>query len=556
LPASWVVSIYDQDGNRVARSAPANSPRYSASLEALVKRKGQEGVGVTTTLEGVASHTGFSRTRASRWIVAVGVPASEARAELYRLLAAVGVGTAASLALLALLAWRTARRISGPIEDLTGAASQLGAGAQFDLPALGVEELDRVANALREAGRARHEESVRRARAEVEREGLLSRVEQALRAEEEANRRKDEFLALLGHELRNPLAPIQNAVRLIELKGDATTAKERRIIQRQLRYVTRLVDDLLDASRITGDRFVVNLRPLRPVAVLEEAVETLKPMLRERDFRLHVDPAARPLWVRADEARLVQIFNNLIGNAIKFTSPAGRIEVHAVARPEAIEVVVRDNGAGMKPEELARAFELFYQAPAHPRGVNGGLGLGLAIVKSLVDMHSGRVSAASAGPGRGTSVTLTLPVIAPLQEDATVPRRRSGPNAMRVLVVDDNEDAGDTLAALLQLSGYVVQVAYTPSAALEVIETFEPRVAILDIGLPEMDGYELAARIKALPVGGACKLIALTGYGQQRDVDRAMAAGFDAHLTKPVEPDALFRALGDAAREDAPPETS
>jgi CheY-like chemotaxis protein len=393
---------------------------------------------------------------------------------------------------------------------------------------------------LRRAAVERDEANARRSKVEAERESLMARIEEALRLAEVANRNKDEFLALLGHELRNPLAPIMNAVHLMNLKGDHATASERGIIQRQLNYVTRLVDDLLDASRIASKRFVMNPHPLQAVAVLEQTVDSLRPMLGGRKFSLHIDDAARALWVRADEARLVQIFNNLLGNAIKFTAPSGSIEVQARAVEGAIKFVFRDNGLGMSATELERAFDLFFQARDPGRNVNGGLGLGLAIVKSLVEMHSGTVSAHSEGLGRGTAVTVSLPVSEP--SDAA-PAVTAAAGQSRILVVDDNRDAADTLAMLLSLSGFETQVAYTPTEALNRMKAFDPEVAVIDIGLPEMDGYELARRLRHGTPPFRGKLIALTGYGQQQDVEKAMSAGFDAHLTKPVQPDALLELI-------------
>jgi CheY-like chemotaxis protein len=386
---------------------------------------------------------------------------------------------------------------------------------------------------------------------EAEREQLLVRIEEALRLAEQANRNKDEFLALLGHELRNPLAPIMNAVHLLELKADPNTLQERRVMQRQLNYVTRLVDDLLDASRITSNRFVIKLRPLRPVPVLEQTVEAISPSLGPRRLNLSIAEETRALWVRGDEARLVQVFNNLLGNAIKFTAPSGVIDVLVSKREGAIEFAIRDSGAGMAPADLKRAFDLFYQAPNAVRGVSAGLGLGLAIVKSLVEMHLGSVQAHSEGLGQGTTITVRLPVIEAPAEVPTTPRARAATGSTRVLVVDDNEDAADTLASLLGSAGFVVQAAYSPQSAIEVTQTFRPKIAILDIGLPGMNGYDLAARLRSLDEPFTGRVIALTGYGQAKDIQRAMDAGFDAHLTKPVEPESLLQLLSKFATEQA-----
>lgn len=541
---AWVVGVFDQDGNRVARTLASPSPRYSPTLEALVKASGGlEGAGRTYTLEGVPSHTGFTRLRDSGWIVAVGIPVAEAQADFVRLISAVGGGTALSLALLAWLAWRMARGISGPIEELKQAAGALGSGQRVTLPQLGVQELDAVAQALRQAGDERADADARRTRVEAEREQLLVRLAEALRQAEQANRNKDEFLALLGHELRNPLAPITNALTLMQLKGDAATAPERAIVQRQLKYVTRLVDDLLDASRITSKRFRITQEALQPVPVLEQALAALQPLPGRRQLDFRADAAARAAWVRADEARLVQVFNNVLGNAIKFTGDDGRIEVRAQLRGEHITFVFRDDGIGMAPEARARAFDLFFQAPSGDRAVNGGLGLGLAIVKSLVEMHGGEVGAESAGPQQGTTVTLSLPVSTPAAAEAGLAPPVAAVAGVRVLVVDDNKDAADTLGTLLDISGYTSRVVYTPQDALRAAPEFAPQVAILDIGLPGMTGYELARELRGANPPFTGRLVALTGYGQEQDVRNALDAGFDAHLTKPVAPEELLGLL-------------
>lgn len=543
VASNWVVGVFDDTGLRIARSPPTESRRYADSLGELVKRRGNEGSGRTTSLEGIESHTGFSRVATSQWIVAIGIPTVEVNLDSYRLLAALGAGMAASLGLLAWLAWRAALAISGPIDTLKNAAAGIGAGRELRLPPLGVTELDEVAAALQRSARELAESNQRRSKVEVEREQLLERVGEALTEAELANRNKDEFLALLGHELRNPLAPIKNALHLMEIKADPATTQERAVIHRQLSYVSRLVDDLLDAARINSGRLVLSLQPLRPVRVLEQTVDAVRPSLGARMLRVDIEAQAREAWVNADEARLVQVFNNLIGNAIKFTAPDGRVSVSATLHEQQVEISIADNGVGMAPAELARAFEIFYQAPGSPRGVKGGLGLGLAIVRSLVEMHGGSVRAYSDGPGLGVTVTLRLPLTASPAEEARATPVRAAVAGVRVLVCDDNEDAATTLEMVLAVSGYDARAVYTPEAAIEAFAREAPQVAILDIGLPRIDGYELARRLRALPGGDRCRMVALTGYGQRRDIEKAMAAGFDDHLTKPADPEQLLRLL-------------
>lgn len=548
LEPAWVTGIFDQDGFRVARSKLNAAPRYSPSLEALVRDRGDEGTGETLTLEGVPSHTGFSRVPLSGWVVAVGIPLADANAEFHRQLTAVVAGSAASLAVMAWLAWRLSGRISGPIDDLRQAATALGAGQPVQLGPLAVQELDTVGQALRQAAHEREQAQQRRVKVQAEREQLLARLEQALHEAEKASRNKDEFLALLGHELRNPLAPITNALHLMQMKGDTATQAERAIIHRQLNYMTRLVDDLLDVSRIASRRMDIHLRALQPVALLEQVMAATQPLLRGRKLRLQADGAVRRAWVRADETRLLQVFNNLLGNAIKFTTESGTIDIHARIAEPMLAFSFHDDGQGMSPEEISRAFDRFYQAPQRQRNVQGGLGLGLAIVKSLVEMHGGTVHADSDGPERGSTITVQFPLAESAPDGQPASTASSPGEGVPVMIVDDNIDAADSLATLLQACGYATRTAYSAQAALDTMVAFTPEVAILDIGLPDMSGYELARRLRSRMPPFTGRLVALTGYGLQQDVRRALDAGFDTHLTKPVAPDALL-ALIDRLRQ-------
>jgi signal transduction histidine kinase/CheY-like chemotaxis protein len=528
VPQDAVASVFDREGHRISRSRPPYSAMATPSLQRLLDSNETQGTGITLTPEGDEVYTGFTRLPDIGWVVAVGTSVAVANRGLFTLLGAIGVGLAASLALALMLSWLLSRRITEPIEQLKEGAHALGRGAPVDIPSLGIAELDDVAIALGHAA--------------LDRDLAREQIEEALRVAEEANRSKDQFLAMLGHELRNPLAPIANAVQLMAMKGDERTAQERRIVERQLVHVTRLVDDLLDVSRITSGRLTLNRKPVRIGHILEQVVDAIRPSLFQRTLTLQIQPELEQTWVDGDEVRLVQVFNNLLVNAIKFTPAGGTIEVrarreHKDADGEVV-IEVQDSGIGIAPQELQRIFDLFYQAPQNVDRARGGLGLGLPIVKSLVQMHGGTVHATSAGPGQGTCIAVRLPVCEapeqPQAEPAPEPvERRSG----RVLVVDDNEDAADTCATLLQMSGYDVHVAYTPKAALEAMQDFHPDVAILDIGLPGMSGYELARALKNNGYTG--KLAALTGYGQAADMAASRAAGFDAHLTKPVAPQDL-----------------
>jgi signal transduction histidine kinase/ActR/RegA family two-component response regulator len=538
VPSSSIVAVLDQKMNRVARSRPNAVYRPAPSLEALLRSGASEGMGVTTTLEGMRSFTGFSRLQNWGWVVATGISAEDANRGLLGVIGAVALGLLASLGLAAFVAWYYSRDVIDPIERLKEAAAALGRGEPVHLAPLGIAELEDVAQALQHA-------SAERDRAAKERENLLAQVTEALRRAEDAGRSKDEFLAMLGHELRNPLAPMATALHLMARKGDTDHRRERDVMERQVAHMKRLVDDLLDVSRITGKRLEMRMEPLRLADLVRHAAQAVQPVLGLRELVLEIDADAERLWVSGDEVRLGQVLNNLLGNAIKFTGPEGRIALRLrSAGAEHAEITVQDNGFGMPPEVLAHVFDLFYQAPQGADRSRGGLGLGLAIVRSLVEMHGGSVKAESAGDGRGSNFTLRLPTIAPPAPSASGDAAAVGSKGEgRVLLVDDNRDAADTAAAVLEMAGYNVRVAYDPGVALAILDEILPDVAVLDIGLPGMSGYELAARVRAHPHGANCYLVALTGYGTATDRVKAHDAGFQQHLVKPAPPEALLEAV-------------
>jgi two-component system, sensor histidine kinase len=379
---------------------------------------------------------------------------------------------------------------------------------------------------------------------------------QALRDAEDAlrnaDRRKDEFLAMLAHELRNPLAPIRTASELLArlLPSDAKIQTVLAILKRQAIHLTRLVDDLLDVSRITQGQIQLQRRALDLAPILAQAMESVEPLLRAKRHKVVVTSCFEPLFVNGDSARLVQCIANLLTNAAKYTDAAGEIRVELRSEQSSAVIVVTDTGVGISPELLPRIFELFVQSTRSLDRSEGGLGIGLSVVQRLVEMHDGQVTAMSAGHGLGSTFEIRLPTVAaPKQARINSTPRSAAPK--RVLVVDDNVDAATSLAAFLQLDGHQAQAVHSGKAALEAITTFTPDVVLLDIGLPEMDGYEVAQRIRA---GGSCvRLIALTGYGQAEDIERTHSAGFDAHLVKPVDFAALERSLSakDAAASRA-----
>ncbi|WP_353405047.1 hybrid sensor histidine kinase/response regulator [Duganella hordei] len=348
-----------------------------------------------------------------------------------------------------------------------------------------------------------------------------------------SSRIKDEFLAMLGHELRNPLAPIVTALKLMKLR-DTGSANEQAVIQRQVDHLVRLVDDLLDVSRIASGKVELRKETVALADVLNKAIEMTSPLLEQKQHQLLVDlPTAR--W-HGDPARLAQVVSNLLSNAARYTPAGGHITLSTRIKGDCLQIQVTDDGNGIAPTLLPHIFDLFVQGNRQLDRAKGGLGIGLALVRNLVQMHGGEVSAYSAGEGRGSTFTLTLPGVVVTEAEApaaAAPEAMAGHGAS-VLVVDDNQDAADSLGDLLGALGYSATVAYDPAHAIVAAGGAMPQVAILDIGLPGMDGFELAGHLRSLPDGAALKLIALSGYGQEHDKSRSRAAGFDAHLVKPV----------------------
>ena len=374
------------------------------------------------------------------------------------------------------------------------------------------------------------------------------RVEQALRESEaqlrEADRRKDAFLATLAHELRNPLAPIRQAVRIAR-EGNASGEQLRwshDVIERQSAHMALLLDDLLDISRITRGQLELRKVPVELSAVISSAIETARPLIDGRGHSLATELPPRPLVLEADGLRLAQVFSNLLNNAAKYTDRGGRIELAVQEADGGLVVSVRDSGIGMEPHMLPRLFQMFSQAKEALERAEGGLGIGLSIVRGLVELHGGTVEARSAGKGQGSEFVVKLPGIV-LPERAGVPSTVAAAAARhsnrRIVVADDNLDAGESLKLLLQLDGHEVVLARDGEQAVRAVEIGAPDVMFLDIGMPHLNGYQAAQRIRALPGGAAVKLVALTGWGQADDRQRAKEAGFDLHLTKPVSHDTL-----------------
>ena len=376
--------------------------------------------------------------------------------------------------------------------------------------------------------------------------GINTDIDEQKRAEETAaaaSRAKDEFLAMLGHELRNPLAPIVTALKLMELKGGDAFQHERTIITRQTAHLSRLVDDLLDVSRFLRGTVEIRRERVDLEQVIAQASEMVSPLLERERHALEID-VPRGLTLTGDNARLTQVMVNLLTNAAKYTPPDGRLAVAVTATPLEVTIRVRDNGIGIAAALLPRVFQPFIQKRQPLARSEGGLGLGLAIVQTIVTAHGGQIEAFSDGEGHGSEFVVRLPVVesADVAAPAIAVPRRPG-RSRRILVVDDNVDAAQSLAAALEQVGHVSHVAYDAATALAAAEVFSPEIALLDLGLPEMDGYELARRLREHPRLRPVLICAVTGYGRESDRERTAAAGFQHHFVKPVDLDVLVKAI-------------
>ncbi len=363
-----------------------------------------------------------------------------------------------------------------------------------------------------------------------------------LRDLQESDRRKDEFIAVLGHELRNPLAPVVTALEVARL--DPSSAERQLVVlERQVRHMVRIVDDLLDVSRVSRGKIELKRQQLPVHEALARAAEAVSPLARARDQKLMVRPPEEMLLVNADPVRLEQILGNLLSNAVKYTPQSGEVELTARQRGASVEISVRDSGIGIPPELQGSLFEAFVQTPGAKSHATGGLGIGLALVKGLVELHGGTVAVQSEGTGRGSVFTVRLPGATQGRPAPAVrqplPRARSG----RVLVVDDNADAALTLAEAVRLDGHEVRVAHDGTSALQQAEQFAPEVVLLDVGLPGLDGYEVVKRLRQLPALQQALIVAITGFGQETDRQRALQAGFDEHLVNPADLDVIYSVL-------------
>jgi signal transduction histidine kinase len=532
-----VIGVFDRRHHVVARSL--NQAQWvgrppAPGLLRMLESEHDRGVAITTTLEGVPVYTVFRRSAFSNWAAAIGIPKQEVDGPVVRSYLLLGGAVFASIVLGILAATLVGRTIVQPMSELERSAARVGRGEAPTLPTTRLAEVQRVAVAL--------------AHAHDERAASFQREREARLAAEQASKAKDEFLAMLGHELRNPLAAITTASQLVERQRaslDSSAAAAMSIITRQSHHLARMTDDLLDAGRVILGKISLNRAPLDLAASVSTALESLRSTgrLGEHQWDLRLEPA----WVYADATRIDQIVVNLITNAVKYTPAGGRVTVCTRREGGEAVLVVADTGIGVDPALLPRVFELFVQGERTLDRSQGGLGIGLTLVKRLTELHGGTAEAGSAGHGKGATFIVRLPATdapaVPDEED-----RGSPPEVKRrIALVEDNEDARLSLRMLLELDGHEVVEAGDGETGIELLSA-NPGISIafVDIGLPRASGYAVARAVRERR-GRSIRLVAMSGYGGERDVQQGMEAGFDAYIVKPAEPEVLREELLKAA---------
>ncbi|MFL6660051.1 MAG: ATP-binding protein [Massilia sp.] len=553
VQAGWLVAVIDRQGRFVARNLnPAKMTGSQARPELVAAaRVNNSGQIRHLTLEGTESFDVFTHSTLSGWAVAVAAPVQQVERSARQATFVAALGLLAAMLCAVGLAVYFARLHVMSMARAVKAAVDLGNGIPPAPEHSRVLEVNELMGALHVAGEQLLQAQAYRKHAETERQVLLENEQTARRMAERENSAKDQFLAMLGHELRNPLAPISTAAQLLKLQSNDSNrvryASE--VITRQVDHMNSLLNDLLDVSRVTRGLVSLSLEQVPLQAVIERALEQTAALVENKQHRLSCEMPALPVYVRGDKTRLIQIFANLVNNAAKYTPAGGAIAIRVQLGEGKVSVKVEDNGEGFSDELMPRLFDLFAQGERQPDRAQGGLGLGLALVKSLVQLHGGTVSAASPGPGLGSAFAVTLPVgSAPAARAASVSAAEADPRALCVMIVDDNIDGAMSLSLFLeQAGGHQLATCYDGASALARAALEPPDVFILDIGLPDMTGYELAQRLHALPQCQRAVMIALTGYGQPQDKERARAAGFDHHVAKPADPQYILGLLQAAA---------
>jgi signal transduction histidine kinase/ActR/RegA family two-component response regulator len=538
-PEVWARTLVDGAGVVAARTRdPSRFVGQKATSEFLEKRaKAGEGVHSLISIDGQKVYSALTFSKLSGWTASVVAPRDVLDGPVKRS-TSISIGFGLALLLLSgLAAYLLSRRIEVSIQQASAAADALSTGATVVLEPTKVHELDELQASLERSAELLQQR-------ELERDEHLAAAEAARSEAIAATRAKDEFLALLGHELRNPLAPLVTSLEILKRKGLAGTPQFD-VMSRQLSHVVRLVDDLLDLSRITRGKLTLMPEPTELATVIDRAVEMTSPLIVQHQHVLTRDVPDSGLVVNADPDRLTQVIANLLTNAARYTPDGGRIQLRAAVDEGEVVVSVEDNGQGITQDLLSKIFDAFIQGPRSIDRKEGGLGIGLALVRSVVVAHGGRVEAASAGLGRGSTFTIRIPrshrQVTPQARPAVSAPTEASP--LRILIVDDNVDAAEALGDFLALEGYLIALAHDGEAALRELESFEADIVLLDIGLPRADGYTVSAHIRDRFPTRVPIFAALTGYGQANDRERSVEAGFQYHFVKPVNVDELLQVL-------------
>ena len=543
IPATWLVGIFDVNGVYIARRYEAEKfvgkkvPPYAFAAF----KSATSGNLPSKTADGTRLYNVFEHSALSGWTIAIGAPVKELDDAVWNGVGVVAIGLLIAILGALTLTMMTGRRLVAFIRRASDAARSLGRGDTVAiLPPSIIDELDELNVAIMDASRRLQSEMRSRAEAESDRSTLLVLEQNARAKAEQQNSAKDEFLAMLGHELRNPLSAVTSAVSILESGrplGHEIVQRTHGVLRRQTDHLRKLVDDLLEVNRALMGKLTLDKTPTDLAAVTQRCVETLQAGGRTDGFELRV--SAEPAPVLADPTRLLQVIDNILDNAIKYSPAGGLIDVTVRSIDGHAELQVRDSGLGINPELLPSVFDVFVQGAQSLQRAQGGLGIGLSLVRRLVGMHEGSVTIASAGAGQGCIVTVRLPLLASRALPAPEAGAAMAANGRRVLLIEDNEDARDMMAMLLELRSCTVYAAENGPDGIALALAHQPEIALIDIGLAEMDGYAVARALKADPLTAHIQLAALTGYGSAADRQRAFEAGFDHHCTKPIKPDEL-----------------
>lgn len=555
LAPQWLIAIIDANGNFVARNVDPGNHVGAQTRPELVyaMRRATRGRLRHSSMEGVEIYDAFSHLSMPGWVVAVAAPVELIDRSSRDATVVAGLGLLAAVLCATGVTVLFGGQHVRSIQQAVQAALGMGNGIPPAPTRSRVIEVNDLHHALHAAGEQLLQAHAYRKHAETEHRNLLQGEQKARVIAEQQNSAKDQFLAMLGHELRNPLAPISTAAQLLKLQSPnaARVRYASDVISRQVDHMNSLLGDLLDVSRVTRGLVSLNVEQVDLQQVIERSLEQTASLISVRQHDVKVALPPTPVLLQGDKARLIQIFANLFNNAAKYTEPQGEVAITAALGDKQVTVTVTDNGEGFSDELRPCIFDLFSQAERTPDRSQGGLGLGLALVQSLVKLHGGSVSAYSAGAGQGSTFTVTLP-LAP-QAAAPAPAAkplRAAPARLGIMIVDDNIDGAISLSLFLEEAGaHRVSTYYDATSALASAEREAPQVFILDIGLPDMTGFDLARRLRAMPQFAESLFIALTGYGQPQDKQAALDAGFDHHVAKPADPQYILGLVGKVTQQ-------